>query len=66
MAADRIWTEEDVRDILTNPFHSLGPTPTVPREQFIAAAERLIAAHGLAFYLNHVLDHVERELVVAH
>lgn len=49
------WNENDVRRILLNPVHTMGPKPTVPDQQWITAQTKLLGEMGKREYFAELL-----------
>ena len=50
------WTPEDVRKVLLNPVHAMGPNPTVPAEKWVTAQTMLLREMGKRQYFHALLE----------
>jgi hypothetical protein len=56
--AQKQWTADDIRRILSDPGYCLSVPPVIPEEQWIKAGVRLIDEIGAEAYLRLLLDHL--------
>ena len=53
------WDEDGVRAILFNPVYTMGSSPAVSNEQWVAAQRRLVDEFGVEPYLNRLLSVIQ-------
>ena len=58
--ADSDWDEDDVRDILLNPVHTMGSSPTVSNQNWIEAQSKLLDELGVDSYFSQLLSVVQQ------